>query len=436
MPVPRHARTALMMSLLGLMSTQSRAGYDLATTPYLLGDWGGVRSRLADGGIGFDFSYGTESAHNFTGGAEHVTRYTDQLTFGSTLDMGKLWNWRGAIFRILITDRNGDDLGAAAQIGNNQLIQEVYGRGQTWHLTEMSLQQSFLGDRLSLKAGRMPVGEEFASFSCDFENLTFCGAQPGNLVGSYWVNWPTSLWSAVLKLTVTDHTYLKVGGYQVNPHYVDDRYAEDSGLLPTFPGGTTGALIPAEFAWTPTLRGRPGSFKIGGWYNTEKSADLFLDRNRQPIALTDGTPLEHANTFGTYINFQQQISGEPGGRGASLFFNATHADKDTTATNGQVALGVEYQGIFERPSNLMGLAIGATHANGRYGTFLRDYNSIHATAPLVVDDGYEYVGEIFYTWSPIRCLFIRPDLQYIVHPGGTTQNSDAFVLGVKTGIAF
>ena len=29
---------------------------------------------------------------------------------------------------------------------------------------------------------RLTVGEDFASFSCDFQNLTFCGAQPGNLV--------------------------------------------------------------------------------------------------------------------------------------------------------------------------------------------------------------------------------------------------------------
>jgi porin len=436
MSPPRHARAALIFLCLGFLSATSRADYDLSTTPYLLGDWGGARSRLADQGIDFDFGYGTESAHNFTGGAEHLTRYTDQMKFGSRLDLGKLWNWRGAVFRLTITDRNGDDLGADAQIGNNQLIQEVYGRGQTWHLTELSLQQTLLDRQLSLKAGRMPVGEDFASFSCDFQNLTFCGAQAGNLVGSYWVNWPTSLWSAVLTFSIGDQAYLKVGGYQVNPHYVEDRYAEASGLLPTFPGGTTGALIPAEFAWTPLLKGLPGSYKIGGWYNTSKSADLFLDSNREPIALTEGAPLEHRNTFGSYINLQQQISGEPGGRGTSLFFNATHADKDTTATNGQVAFGVEHQGIFARPSDLVGLAIGATHANGRYGTFLRDYNSVHATAPLVVDDGYEFVGEVFYSWSPIRSVFIRPNLQFIVHPGGTTDNSDAFVLGVKTGISF
>jgi porin len=436
MSVPCHARTALVCLFLELVSAQSRADYDLSTTPYLLGDWAGARSRLADHGVAFDLNYGTESAHNFTGGVQHLTRYTDQLEFAATLDLEKLWNWRRAVFRLTITDRNGDDLGADAQIGNNQLIQEVYGRGQTWHLTDLSLQQTFLDDRLSLKAGRMPVGEDFASFSCDFENLTFCGAQAGNLVGSYWVNWPTSLWAAVLKATITEQTHLKVGGYQVNPHYVDDRYAVDNGLLPTFPGGTTGALIPAEIAWTPTFHGLPGSYKIGGWYNTSKSADLFLDSNRKPIALTDGAPLEHSNTFGTYVNLQQQITGEAGGRGASVFFNATHADKDTTATNGQVAFGVEYQGIFHRSADFVGVAIGATHANGRYGTFLRDYNSVHATAPLVVDDGYEYVGEVFYSWSPIRSLFIRPNLQYIAHPGGTTDNSDAFVLGVKTGITF
>ena len=106
-----------------------------------------------------------------------------------------------------ITDRNGRNLGADAGIGNNMLIQEVYGRGQTWHMTQFWLNQSFLDNRVQWKFGRMTVGEDFASFSCDFQNLTFCGSQPGNLVGSYWVNWPTSQWATRLKVNTSEQTY-------------------------------------------------------------------------------------------------------------------------------------------------------------------------------------------------------------------------------------
>ncbi|HEV7815394.1 MAG TPA: porin, partial [Janthinobacterium sp.] len=35
---------------------------DLGTGPYLFGDWGGTRSRLADEGVSFDLGYGSEAA--------------------------------------------------------------------------------------------------------------------------------------------------------------------------------------------------------------------------------------------------------------------------------------------------------------------------------------------------------------------------------------
>ena len=87
---------------------------------------------------------------------------------------------------------DGRDLGKDAGIGNNQQLQEIYGRGQTLHLTVFALHQDFFGGRLEWRFGRLPVGEDFASFPCDFQNLSFCGAPAGNIVGDYWINWPTS----------------------------------------------------------------------------------------------------------------------------------------------------------------------------------------------------------------------------------------------------
>jgi porin len=31
---------------------------------------------------------------------------------------------------------------------------------------------------------------------------------------------------------------------------------------------------------------------------------------------------------------------------------------------------------------------------------------------------------------------IRPNLQYVMHPGGSSQNDNAVVVGLKTAIAF
>ena len=43
----------------------------------------------------------------------------------ATLDLDKRWGWQGTTFQFTMTDRNGRNLGADADIGNNMLIQEV-----------------------------------------------------------------------------------------------------------------------------------------------------------------------------------------------------------------------------------------------------------------------------------------------------------------------
>ena len=145
----------------------------------------------------------------------------------------------------------------------------------------------------------MTVGEDFFSFSCDFQNLTFCGSQPGNLVGGYWVNWPTSQWGARAKVHTSAETYAQIGVYQVNPNYVDDGWARRNGWKLNNPGGTTGALIPLEFGWMPTIEGRPGTYRAGVWYNTSNGKDLYEDVNGNARGITglDGFAREIINAY-------------------------------------------------------------------------------------------------------------------------------------------
>jgi porin len=426
---------ALAATAFALGATNVHAD-DSASGPYLFGDWVGQRKQLADQGVAFNFGYVSELAHNVKGGTDHLTRYTDQWTFGTTLDLNRRWGWQGGTFQFTMTDRNGRNLGADANIGNNMLIQEVYGRGQTWHLTQLWLNQKLFEERLELKFGRMTVGEDFASFSCDFQNLTFCGAQPGNLVGNYWINWPTSQWAARIKYHTSSDTYMQLGIYQVNPKYVDDKYARHNGWKPNNPSGTTGALIPLEAGWQPSWRGLPGSYKIGGWYNTSNGDDLYFDVNRNPRGLTGLDPLERSGQFGAYLSFQQQVTGSASSRGATVFLNFTQADRNTAQLDRQLAMGVQYKGPFERsPQDAVGLAVGATHNNERFSDSVSQ-NNIRTGGNIIAGSGHEYVSELYYAWAPVPSVSLRPNVQYILHPGGTSRNSNAFVIGLKCIVAF
>lgn len=431
----RAAAIAVAAAAFTLCPTPAGA-YDIATSPYLLGDWGGMRTRLEEQGVMFSIGYLSEVAHNFSGGTDHLTRYTDQWAFGTTLDLNKLWGWAGGTFQFTMTDRNGRNLGADANIGNNMLIQEVFGRGQTWHLTQLWLNQKLLDERLEIKLGRLTVGEDFFSFSCDFQNLTFCGSQPGNLVGDYWVNWPTSQWATRIKFHASRETYVQTGVYQVNPNYVDDSYARHNGWKPNNPSGTTGALIPLEAGWQPTWQGLPGSYKVGGWYNTSDADDLYFDINHNPRGATGLDPLKRSGRFGVYLSLQQQVTGTAGGRGATVFLNFSHADRNTAQLDHQITMGVQYKGPFDsRAQDSIGFAVGATHNNERFADFVQQ-NNARTGQNVVAGSGYEYVSELYYSWSPVPSVFLRPNLQYILHPGGTSRNSNAFVIGLKSGVTF
>lgn len=42
----------------------------------------------------------------------------------------------------------------------------------------------------------------------------------------------------------------------------------------------------------------------------------------------------------------------------------------------------------------------------------------------------------FHGWHPLPSVTLRPNLQYILHPGAACNNSNAFVIGRKSSIAF
>ncbi len=401
----------------------------------LTGDWGGLRTQLLDRGINLTTIYTSELANNPSGGDEEKTAYADEWALGAGFDLQRLFGWNGGHFQITITERNGYDLDQTANLHTLQQVQEIYGRGQTWRLTEFWYQQTWIDDRLLWKLGRVTAGETFGSFSCNFQNLTFCGEQPGNVRGDIWFNYPVSQWGTRLEFAVTPQVKVMLGVYQVNPTYIDDSWAAHNGLLPDNPSGTTGALIPLEAEWMPKFLGLPDKFQFGVWYDTSNANDVYLDVNRQPLVLTGDAPLRRHGQDGAYISFEQQITGVASKSGATLFLNITQADQETSpSTDRQIAFGLQYKGPFTRPNDVLGFALGTTHVNSRVAAGERLLNEVNGSNVPVQSS--EYVAEAFYGWTPWPFVTLRPNLQYVVHPGGSSAYANDVVVGLKTTIKF
>src|SRR5215475_3093086 len=418
------------VALMGCAAT-AWAGAPQPFSPDIVLDVGDLRQLLREQGIDFRVGYVSETATNVQGGTQELWRYTDQWTFSAKLDLQKLFGISQAQFAVVITDRNGKNLSADANLGSLQQVQELYGGGQTWRWTEFYYQQKYGDGKLDWKVGRLPVGDDFAAFSCEFMNLTFCGAAPGNLVGDYWYNWPVSQWATRIRANFSGFGYVQVGAYEVNPGYLETKNAMDLGSPP----GATGVLAPLEIGWLPTLHGLAGSYKFGGWYSSTSAPDVVNNTDEQPLAVYGGQPLMHHGQYGAYLNFQQRLTAPDGTeskRGLAIFLNATCTDRRTSTLDNQVALGLLYTGPFaQRAMDELGLAVGETHVNGRIADVQRIQN---ADQQRVAVQSTEYVGEIFYNVHVTGWLDLRPNFQYVLHPGGSSHNANDLIFGVRVAI--
>jgi porin len=423
----------LRSAFCALMMASWAAAWAGAPQPFsddLTLDWDGIRSSWLDKGIDFRIGYVSETATNVQGGDQELVRYTDQITFTTVLDLEKLLGFTQAQFRMTVTNRNGDSLSTDANLQSLQQVQELYGRGQTWRWTQFWYDQKYLDGMLDWKIGRLTEGEDFAAFSCEFMNLTFCGAPPGNIVGSYWFNWPVSQWATRVKVSINGFGYMQVGAFDVNSDYLETQYAMDLWR----PGSASGVLVPVEIGWLPTFGdGLTGSYKVGAWYNSSTAPDVVENTNGQPLAIARGQPLMHHGQYGAYVNFQQLLTSPEPNRGLSTFFNATYADRRTSTLDNQIAVGLLYKGPFaSRLLDELGLAIGRTHVNSRIADVEAQLDDANPRSVGV--QGSEYAGELFYSLHATRWLELRPNVQYVVQPGGVARNTDDFIIGLRLSI--
>ena len=293
-------------------------------------------------------------------------------------DLQKIIGLQGGSFEVTLVQRWGRNLAADAGIPALQLLNEIYGRGNILRLEKFAYKQELLDGRLHFAIGRLAFGDEFFSFNCDFINLTFCGAPPGNLVGNYIYNWPVSQWAFVGQWNLTSDVYLKSAVYNSNPAYLDT--TPNNALLPSFPAHSQGVLIPVELGWQPNFGALLGDYKIGGWWNNSAAPNVATSINGEPILVSGLPALPGHGRYGFSAELQQMLihdfANPDPKNGLYGFFNATFADRRTSAQDYQIALGFFQQGVGSRPKDGWGVAVGTTHVNSNIANAQEEANSL------------------------------------------------------------
>lgn len=439
-----QSRNSLMLSLTLLAaSAYPIAGHSAeafsSQSPWMTGDWGGTRSQLSEKGIDFQLGYTMESAANLAGGYRSSTtaRYSDQWLFGVDMNLEKLLNWQDTEFRMTITNRDGKNIAdqvADPRSGMLSSPQEVWGRGQTWRLTQFWLRKGWFDHRLDIKAGRMTVGEDFDSSNSQFQNLALGSGQAGNWRGDHWFNWPVSQWGGRVKLGLTPDVYLQAGFYNQNPYNAE----RGDGFRFEF-SPTTGNLIPVELVWTPTLGPDqlPGNYRIGYYYSSAND-NVYGSWRHQRFEQT-------AHAYGGYLVAQQQLTTWHGSanRGLTLTAQAVMNDHKTSKTDNYQSLALTWKGPFDaRPQDEIGVGVARIHVNSSYTRWLQQQNlengvsRYNSPTYLPVQSGTEVNYELYYNVQVAPWLQVRPDLQYVTAPGAVSQVKNAFIGGLSANITF
>lgn len=414
---------ALLLLMAAMTSAQAESAFD-SQGQYLLGDWNGKRTELAQQGIKFEANLLTDTAYLADGGrnegADPLT--SAQLWLGTQLDMEKLAGWDGVTVRAVATARQGqstsvrDLQGDAAQWAN---VQGTFGRGnQDSRLTELSIEKNYEEQGLSIKAGRLGLGMDFNVMACDFASTAFCAAQMGKWQGNIWMNTPVAQWGARVKQQLNPDVAVQVGVYEFNPDNGNGAKEGQGWSLDT--DNADGVTIPAEVIWTPKslVNGLPGSYRVGGMYNTADDV-----ANQKDVATGEG----ENRTFAGWLAVEQQLTSTGNGRqGLHSFANFTWHDRDTNKVDNSQQLGLKYIGLVDsQPNDILGLAVNRVHVNDRF-----------ADSRPVYDASAEYNIELNYSYNATKWLMLRPNLQYVINPGSSNQVDNALVLGLTTRVIF
>ncbi len=414
---------------------------DFWTRPYLFGDLG--RTKLKDQGIDLSLTLVDEAVTNVAGGTKTNSAQAGQLALQAKFDLAKLAGIQGGMVGVTLVDRFGQNLNTLANIPALQLTNEVFGRGDITRLTEFYYSQKLFDGRLELKGGRLPVGADFFFGQCEFVNLTFCGGQPGNILGGYIFNWPVSQWGGVAHYNITNELQFSVGVYDANPNYLT---TSDASIFaaPGIPSSSAaaGVLVPAELTWRgPTFNGLPGVWRLGGWYDDASTIDGGLPGIIVTIPGVGGVPAQNLGDqrgrYGIYESILQQLTSEGRGpQGWYAFLNSSFGDHRTSFQDYQIALGFKHTGTFVgRPDDEVGFAVGTTHVNSAAAA-LGNPNA----------GGNEVPIEAWYGWQATGWLNLKFDAQYVINPGGNgwattpagtlVKTDNAWVLGLRTTVKF
>jgi porin len=387
---------------------------------YLLGDWGGERTRLAQQGITFDLDDIGDFQADVTGSQTHHATYFGRIRGSVDIDFQRLDGFDGEFFATGIWQYGRNLSGDYLHV--NTLTSSIAGE-ESERIDQFWYQQGLFDNMFKIKLGQLAAVNEFGA--TDFFDILFndeLGYAPNAVFNTRQPFSPAGkpgiiLWGDLSG--ITPGLYVKTGVFTA----YDNPYRPDS----------NGVYYYDDFN-----HGMSGAFEFG--YNEQKTVYngvYKLGVNATPTDyMNPATGEEYHGDYNIYGTVEKTVyhpydsSGKlDTKKGLDLLFQAYEEPGDRNPIQYEFTTGGRYTGLIP----------GRDEDKVGFGLIYSD-NGIASSEAYRATNGHGLGGEttleLDYQYNPAPWLSIQPDVQNIIDPGGDTNRSDIVVLGLRTIVRF
>jgi porin len=383
----------------------------LQDQPYLTGDWGGLRTWLADRGIAPFASYSTGVWANVHGGFATGVRYEGFADWGFDLNLERLVGWQGGSFHI---DWHSNVSGLPSQELVGQFpTNDVLGleSANAVRFYEIYLEQRLWDDALLIKAGQLAVDDDFfvSRYASPLLNgsFAFFGSGRAQQIAPFY---PVAAPGIYVSARQWEQWELRAGAYTAAPGAdTSSNYGFDWSL-------DNGVSVGTEVATSRRPAGLPGRYTLG-----------VLGTTKQLTSFANGHSVH--GTLGLYVMIDQALALDSDGKpkvGAFLRVGYDPLlDRSVLRVYGNTGFTL-FGPLPGRDHD--SLSVGFSYTN-----FAPDYVRDQHLARMDVTS-HESIAEFTYQAAVTGWLIVQPDLQFVFDPH--YSHHDAIVLGLQLTINF
>lgn len=403
MPYVRLFISGLCYVMLALTAQGQEETSNFWERENLLGDLG--RERLYDSyGLIYEMVYTGEYFNNVLGGinTHNAGEYRGDISIFLSLDTEKAGLWEDGLFFMHLQEQHGRGL-TNDHVGDFQVLSNL-DADDFKQVSEIWYQHWLMDERLRIKVGKIESNADFAFVNYGLE---FINSSPGFSPTIPLVTYPDPDWGMVMEIKHTGWFSSTWGMFQGEP---DGGRAISNTL-----DNLKGPMLMTEHALHYELGSHPGDLRLGGWWNG--AAFEQFDTRTNTLNTFD-------DSYGFYITWDQlawmENPGEDDGQGVGVFGQYGWAPDDRSEANHYLGGGLQWTGVIPgQDEDVMGL-----------GVFYVDFSDNAGFT-----DSGETAIEAFYKWQASGWMSIKPDIQYIINPGGSGAD-DALALGVRWEVVF